>query len=175
MLTWKNLLLKRLARLVCALAATACADKAQPDFERCLQLEQAKNYDEARKACELAVSKDPESKQGKMAAARLPVLATEQHDDIDPRDARASRAAADLQTEKSRLQGLKARYDQTVAREASLKSQLAHTTDPSEKASVSSELAKAVADEAAAMKDMTSGNSKPGCACAPNDPLCSCL
>ncbi|MEI9948256.1 MAG: DUF4340 domain-containing protein [Pseudomonadota bacterium] len=67
-----------LLSLVIPFAAPGCTDKAKSDFDRCEQLEQTRKFDEARKACELAHSKAPDSEAGKLAAAKLPVLATEQ-------------------------------------------------------------------------------------------------
>ena len=76
-----------LLSFVIPFAALGCTDKAKPDFERCQQLEQARKFDEAREACELAHSKAPDSEAGKLASARLPVLANEQraYDDIQGR------------------------------------------------------------------------------------------
>jgi hypothetical protein len=160
---------------VAVAGGAGCGDKAKTDFSRCEQLEQARDYDEARKACELAVSKDPASSAGKLAAARLLVLATERRDDADQTEARISKVTAAAQNEKERLDGLKARFDEAAARQASIKARLDNATDPAEKTLLGTELAKAIADEAAATKEITSGSVKKGCTCAPNDPLCSCL
>ncbi len=154
----------------------ACTDKAKPDFERCQQLDLAKRFDEARKACELATSKDPESKSGKLAAARLPVLATELRQQSDEQQSRDARALSEMRDANDRLRQLKAQFESAAAKEAALKAQLEAVSDPSLKAKLQSELAEATAAKDAVMKESTgAGSSKQPCNCAPDDPLCSCF
>jgi hypothetical protein len=53
------------------LAAAACADKAKPDYEKCVKLEAEYKTVEARDACRAAVKADPNSKSGQAAANKL--------------------------------------------------------------------------------------------------------
>lgn len=51
-----------------------CADPADPDFQRCQNLEAEANFEGALEACKLAVSKSAESSSGKKAAAKIDSL-----------------------------------------------------------------------------------------------------
>jgi hypothetical protein len=51
--------------------ATACADKAQPDYARCVQADTSGDLDAAWKACNDAIGADPASASGKAAAAKM--------------------------------------------------------------------------------------------------------
>ena len=159
-----------------SLVLLACTDKAKPDFERCEQLERAKKFEDARKACERATSKDPESSSGKLAAAKLPVLATELRQQSDAQQSRDARALSEMRDANDRLKQLKAQFESAAAKEAALKGQLEAASDPSLKAKLQSELAQATATKDAVMKESTgAGSSKQPCNCAPTDPLCSCF
>lgn len=51
--------------------ATACADKAQPDYAKCVQAQAVGKIGDALDACKAAISADPNSTSGKAAAAKL--------------------------------------------------------------------------------------------------------
>jgi hypothetical protein len=59
-----------------AMTLAGCTDEAEPDLKRCEELEQQQKYDDAIEACQLSVSRDPESTAGKRAQAKIPVLET---------------------------------------------------------------------------------------------------
>jgi len=156
-----------------AMLVAACADKAEPDFRRCQELEARKEFEEGRKACQVAVSKDPDSKSGKLAAARLPVLATEAQDASREQQARLATIANQQHEAAERLKKLKTQYEDAVAREASLKAQIEHASNPDERRRLEADLVQATAEESAALKSM--GGGKPGSRCPPGDPMCGDL
>ena len=53
-----------------------CADKAKPDYDKCLAAESARDRSGAWKACSAAVGTDPESASGKEASKKLDTLWT---------------------------------------------------------------------------------------------------
>lgn len=162
-----------LGALTCALVIAGCTDKAKPDFARCEQFQNAKKYDEAREACQRAVAADPESKSGKLAATRLPVIAIEAS-----KAAQAERADdAAFEEREAKLAALKGRFDATLSRIAGLQAELSQATDPGVKARVEAALAKVKEEKAAIATEMRGGKPSSGkpCNCPPGDPLCSCL
>jgi hypothetical protein len=56
------------------LMLAGCTDKAEPDYTRCLDLETKGETQNARDACNAAVTADPNSKSGKAAAAKVTEL-----------------------------------------------------------------------------------------------------
>lgn len=48
-----------------------CKDRAEPDYQRCVQLEQKSDLQAAHDACVVAKMSDPNSKSGKLAAQKL--------------------------------------------------------------------------------------------------------
>ena len=53
------------------LLAVGCADKAKPDYDRCVAADERGDVLAAATACEAAVSADPTSTSGKEAASKL--------------------------------------------------------------------------------------------------------
>lgn len=150
-----------------------CTDAAKPEFERCEQFQNAKKYDEAREACQRAVAADPESRSGKLAAARLPVIATEAS-----KAAQAERADdAAFEEREAKLAALKGRFDAALARVGELQAALSQASDPGEKSRIESKLARTIAEKNAIATEMRGGKPSSGkpCSCPPGDPLCSCL
>lgn len=84
--------MNRLAMAVIGLALVACADKAKPDFAKCVELEASGKVREAAESCKASIAADPGSASGKAAAEKLKALqpALEQQDAVD-----AAKAAAD--------------------------------------------------------------------------------
>jgi len=165
--------LPRISALFLLFAIVGCTDKAEPDFERCEQFQNAKKYDEAREACQRAVAADPESKNGRLAAARLPVIATEAG-----KAAQAERSDdAAFEEREAKLVALKGRFDAALSRIAELQAELSQASDPDAKARIESELAKVKEEKAAIATEMRGGKPSSGkpCNCPPGDPLCSCL
>ena len=156
-----------------AILVASCADKAEPDFQHCQQLEARKEFEAARRACQAAVSKAPESKSGKLAQARLPVLATEAEDRFREQEARLATFANQQREAADRLKRLKSQYEEAAAREASLKAQIAQASSPEEKKRLEADLVQATAAKDAAMKSV--GGGKPGSKCSPGDPMCGDL
>jgi tetratricopeptide (TPR) repeat protein len=157
---------------LCLLLAIGCTDKAKPEFERCEQLEAGKKYDEAREACQRAVAADPESKCGKLAAARLPVIANEAS-----KAAQAQRADdAAFEEHEAKLAALKGRFDAALARIGELQAALSQATDPGEKSRIESNLAQTMTEKNAIATEMRGGKPSSGkpCSCPPGDPLCAC-
>jgi hypothetical protein len=156
-----------------AILVAGCADKAEPDFQRCQQLETRKEFEEARSACLVAVSKDPQSRSGKLAQARLAVLATEAQDAFRQQQARFATLANQQREGEEHVKKLKSQYEDATAREASLKAQLEHASNPDEKKRLEAALGQALAAKDAALKSIGSG--KPGSKCPPGDPMCGDL
>lgn len=159
--------------LVLVALTSACADKAEPDFKRCEQLQAEKKLEEAKKACELAVSKDPESKSGKLAQARLPLLATESQSAAREQAARVGALASRQQDAAERVKKLKAQYEDASAREAALRGQLDRASTAAERQRIQGQIDQAVAARDAAAKAAI--GQKPGSKCPPGDPLCGDL
>jgi hypothetical protein len=65
--------LARTMTVLALLAIAGCADKAQPDYDRCVTAERA-DVLAAAAACEAAVAADPNSPSGKEAASKLLVM-----------------------------------------------------------------------------------------------------
>lgn len=61
------------ALLICAALSSTigCADKAEPDLAKCIQLQLADDIGGAWDACNAAIKADPNSDSGKAAAAKL--------------------------------------------------------------------------------------------------------
>ena len=177
MLTPKKLWLKWLGPLACTLVMTACTDKAKPEFERCQQLQTYRKFNEAREACQRAVAADPESKAGKLAAARIPVIDTEAVKSAQAERAERDRSSAAIDEAEAKSRELKTRFDAAIARVTQLQGELSRTMDPDAKARVEGELAKVQEEKAAIATEIRGGKSPSGkpCNCPPGDPLCSCL
>lgn len=154
-----------------------CTDRAKPEFERCQQLQTDKKYNEAREACQRAVAADPESKAGKLAAARIPVIDTEAVKSAQAERAEQDRNSAALDEAEAKRRELKTRFDAAIARVRQLESDLSSTTDPDAKARIESDLAKVKEEKAAIATQIRGGKPSSGkpCNCPPGDPLCSCL
>ena len=150
-----------------------CADKAEADLRHCQELEARKEFEAARRACEAAISKDPESKSGKLAQARLPMLATEAQAAARKEQARLGTFANQQREAEEHLKKLKSQYDDALAREASLKSRLGQASIPDEKKRLEADLSQATAAKDAALKAV--GGGKPGSKCPPGDPMCGDL
>jgi multidrug resistance efflux pump len=60
--------------LLLALALTGCADKAKPDYDKCVLLEGRDELMGAIDACRAAVRADPTSKAGTAASSKIAVL-----------------------------------------------------------------------------------------------------
>lgn len=58
----------------CLIGTLGCADKAKPDFDKCVALEGRGELDEAVSACRAAGQADPASKAGAAASAKIPTL-----------------------------------------------------------------------------------------------------
>ena len=63
--------MRKMILVVLALMLMACADKAKPDYEKCTADDQAGNFQHAWDDCHTAVAADPNSTDGKAAAALL--------------------------------------------------------------------------------------------------------
>lgn len=159
--------------LFLAIFVAGCADKAEPDFQHCQQLEARKEFEEARRACQVAVSKAPESKSGKLALARLPVLATEAQDALREKQARLATLAGQQHEAEERLKKLKSQYEDAAARETSLKARIEQASTPDEKKRLEADLGQATAAKDAALKSV--GGGKQGSKCPPGDPMCGDL
>ena len=155
--------------LLASLLILGCTDKAKPDFDRCVQLEQEKKFEDAIKACQIATSKDPGRESGKLAQARVPVLKTEDQEAARQEAARLAAVASQQQDAAERLKAARAKYDEASAREAALRAQLGQASTPEEKQRIQTQIDQAVAAEKAVM-----GN-KPGSKCPPGDPMCGDL
>lgn len=73
---------------------SGCADKAQPKYDECVQLEGKGDLKGAAAACEAAVAASPDSKAGKAATDKLTTIKAAIKKQADEEAARAKAAAA---------------------------------------------------------------------------------
>lgn len=99
-----------------------CSDKAEPDLKRCEELEQQQKHEEAIEACQLSVSRDPESAAGKKAQAKIPVLETAKKKLADEK---AAALAAQANKAKADVESLKGEANDAAGRQKKMEECLA--------------------------------------------------
>jgi hypothetical protein len=83
-----------------AIVVAGCADKATPDYTKCVDYELKGTLDLARAACVSAMTADPTSKDGLAAAAKVTQLDAKLKQEKDRVEAEAAtRAAADAKAQ----------------------------------------------------------------------------
>jgi hypothetical protein len=119
--------------VVATFLLSACTDKAQPDYAKCVQADSAGDLQGAWSACNAAVAADPNSTSGKAAATKLAEMrpkhnasqapqgastdkAANEDDDLDPEDkAILARMEREEQRRQARAEQRKARAEQRKA------------------------------------------------------------
>jgi hypothetical protein len=102
--------MKRCASALVVAVLLGCADRAEPEYAKCVQLEIAGDVAAAWVACNAAIAADPTSDSGKAAATKLTALKP-QYEELQKREAeqRAKAEAEAREAEQRALQALRAK------------------------------------------------------------------
>jgi membrane protein involved in colicin uptake len=87
-----------------ALALLACTDKAEPDFNQCIEHEEKADLWRAIESCEAAVKADAKSRSGKAAAEKLSGLKSAKDKQLREEQAARDAASAASEAEKQKAQ-----------------------------------------------------------------------